>query len=142
MDDKIKYPNIEKCNPSVCISGNMMKCNRIVANVFRKHLKPFSITDSQLSILFVVTKGKAVNQKKISEILFLEKSTVNRNISRLIDSQYIAFDSNLFLNTTQKGKQFLEKVLPHWDMAMKEIRNILGEEGIEAVALIANKLTK
>ncbi len=142
MDNKTKYPNIEKSNPSTCISGKMMKCNRIVANVFRKHLKPFAITDSQLSILFVVTKGKAVNQKRISEILFLEKSTVNRNITRLIDSQYIAFDSNLFLHTTEKGKQFLEKILPHWDMAMKEIHDILGKEGTEAVALIAHKLTK
>ena len=142
MGNKKKYPNIEKCNPTVCISGNMMKCNRIVANIFRKHLKPFGITDSQLSILFVVTKVKMVNQKKISEILFLEKSTVNRNITRLIDHQYIAFDNKLFLNTTEKGQQFLEEVLPHWDIAMQEIRGILGNEGTEAIALIANKLTK
>ena len=141
MSQSTKYPNIDKCNPSTCISGNMMKCNRIVANVFRKHLKPFGITDSQLSILFVVTKAKAVNQKKISEMLFMEKSTVNRNITRLIDNQYLSLDSSLFLHTTTKGKLFLEEVLPHWEIAMNEIRHLLGQEGTAAVALITNKLT-
>jgi len=105
-------------------------------------LKPFGITDSQLSILFVVTKAKAVNQKKLSDMLFLEKSTVNRNIIRLIDNQYIAMDSSLFLNTTEKGKQFLEKVLPHWNIAMNEIQGILGKEGTEAVSMITHKLTE
>jgi len=119
-----------------------MKCNRIIANILRKHLKPFGITDSQLSILLVVTKVKRVNQKMISELLFMEKSTVNRNITRLIENQYISIDHNFFLSTTEKGKQFLEKILPHWEIAMHEIRGTLGKDGLQAIALIANKLTK
>jgi len=90
----------------------------------------------------VVTKANSVNQKKISEILFLEKSTVNRNIARLIEREYISFHNNLFLHTTEKGKQFLEEIIPHWDLAMQEISSILGEDGTKAVSLISNKLTK
>ena len=142
MRKEIKYPNIEKCDPRTCISGSMMKCNRIIASIFRKHLKPFSVTDSQLSILFVVTKVNGVNQKRITEILFMEKSTVNRNIVRLIDNKYISFDKNLFLKTSKKGKRFLEKVLPHWDLAMNEMRTILGKEGTEALSIIKTKLEK
>ncbi len=119
-----------------------MKANRIVANTFRKHLKPFGITDSQLSILFVVTKAPDVNQKRLSDILYLEKSTVNRNIARLIERNYIALDDRLMLSTTQKGLIFLEEVIPHWDMAMKEIRGILGKKGLAAVGTILSQLTK
>ncbi|MEO1256208.1 MAG: MarR family transcriptional regulator [Bacteroidota bacterium] len=142
MKQKVKYPHLEKCRPLSCISSNMMKCNRIVANTFRKHLKPFGVTDSQLSILLVVTKATSVNQKKIAEMLFMEKSTVNRNIVRLIDNEYISMEGDLVLTTTEKGKLFLESVLPHWEMAMEEMRNILGEDGTEALFLIANKLTQ
>ena len=78
---------------------------------------------------------------KISEMLFMEKSTVNRNITRLIDNQYLSLDSSLFLHTTTKGKLFLEEVLPHWEIAMNEIHDILGQEGTAAVALITDKLT-
>ena len=142
LNDKkgMEYPNIDRCNPKKCVSGQMMKCNRIVANTFRKYLKPFGITDSQLSILFVVTKAEMVNQKKISDHLFLEKSTVNRNIARLIERGYLSLDEDLFLNTTKKGLEFLESILPHWDLAMEEINQILGRDGQEALSTVLQKL--
>lgn len=118
----------------------MMQCNRIVANVFRKHLKQFDITDSQLSILFIVTKAKAVNQKRIADALYLEKSTVNRNLKRLIDKGYITYIEGNQLRITDQGLQFLEQVIPHWDQAMEEIRAILNPDGETALNLIAFKL--
>lgn len=140
MEAEKKYPLIESSNPRTCISGNMMKANRIIANVFRKHLKPFGITDSQLSILFILTKMKDVNQKKLSQFLVMEKSTVNRNISRLLQNGYIEKKDGSFLGTSEKGKDFLETVLPHWHLAMEESRSILGMEGQEAMAILLGKL--
>ena len=137
-----KYTNIDNCNPSTCISGNMMKCKRIIANIFRKHLRPFGITDSQLSILFVITKGSAVNQKRISEKLHMEKSTVNRNLNRLIHNDYISTDEDSFLFTTEKGKEFLDGIIPHWHNAMAEVREILEQDGENAINLILGKLSK
>ncbi|WP_420603567.1 MarR family winged helix-turn-helix transcriptional regulator [Flagellimonas sp.] len=142
MQTSSKYPNIETCNPSTCISGNIRKSNRIIANIFRKHLKPFDITDSQLSILFVVTKGSSITQKRISELLYLEKSTVNRNLTRLIDKNYISTNSDSFLFTTESGQAFLESIIPHWNNAMTEVRGILGTNGENAINLILSKLSK
>ncbi|WP_420320891.1 MarR family winged helix-turn-helix transcriptional regulator [Flagellimonas sp.] len=141
MSNSSNYPNIDHCNPSTCISGNIMKCKRIIANIFRKHLRPFGITDSQLSILFVVTKASAVNQKRLSEKLYMEKSTVNRNLKRLTDKNYISMDGTSFLFTTEKGKAFLEGVIPHWNNAMAEIREILDQDGENALNLILGKLS-
>ncbi|WP_190810374.1 MarR family winged helix-turn-helix transcriptional regulator [Flagellimonas sp. S3867] len=141
MSSDSKYPNIDQCNPSACISGNIMKCKRIIANIFRKHLRPFGITDSQLSILFVITKANSVNQKRISEKLHMEKSTVNRNLTRLIEKEYISTDDESVLFTTENGKEFLEGVLPHWNNAMAEVRGILEKDGENAINLILNKLS-
>ncbi len=135
------HPHLQQCNPMTCVSGNMMKVNRIVANVFRKHLRPFGITDSQLSTMFIITKAEEVNQHKLSQFLFMEKSTVNRNISRLIANGYIKKDARMFLHTTRKGKDFLERIIPSWNKAMMEINSILGEDGTQAVDLLTKKLT-
>jgi DNA-binding MarR family transcriptional regulator len=140
--NKVKeFPNIKNCNPSKCISAKMMKCNRLVANVFRKHLIPFNITNSQLSILFVITKVTGLNQKKIADLLFLEKSTVNRNLKRLFDHHYISYSENSFLTITHEGKEFLEKVIPYWDKAMDEIREILNVDGENALDLLSLRLS-
>ena len=134
-------PNIYNFNPSDCISGKVMKCNRIVANLFRKHLAQFNITDSQLSILFVLTKVKNSNQKKLSELLYLEKSSVNRNINRLLLQDRIEYTERKELMLTEQGKQLLNNVLPHWEKAMTEIKIILQEDGQNALNLLAEKLT-
>jgi len=117
-----------------------MKCNRIIANIFRKHLRTFDITDSQLSILFVITKGKEVNQKKISDVLFLDKSTVNRNLKRLIEKKYISTKNYPLLIITDDGLKILEKLIPSWEKAMSETRQLLGQEGENALGLLTSNL--
>lgn len=140
MDKHFKYPNINHLNPSECISGKMMKCNRIVANVFRKHLMQFNITDSQLSMIFVISKAKNCNQKKISKLLYLEKSTVNRNINRLLQQKIISYTDGKELVLTELGRQLLNNIIPHWENAMNEIKIILKGEGEKALNLLTERL--
>jgi len=135
------FPKLETCNPSICISGKIMKCNRIVSTVFRKHLKPFGITNSQLTTLFIITKSHKPSQKKISDMLYMDKSTVNRNLKRLINNGYVSKTAIHELQITTKGKSLLEDVIPHWELAMKEIKIILEQEGEAALNIIVNKLT-
>ncbi|QYJ67401.1 MarR family winged helix-turn-helix transcriptional regulator [Flavobacterium litorale] len=136
------YTHIASCNPTLCISGKINRCTRIIGNVFRKHLKDFNITSSQLSVLFVIMKNKEVNQKKVSDVLYLEKSTVNRNLNRLVKSSYVYTDEHLKLKITEKGYEFLEKVIPQWNKAMDEIREKIKPEGEEALNILLSTLTK
>ena len=142
MEEQAKYPNIHNSRPMDCVSGNIMKCNRIIGNIFRKYMKSFDITDSQLSMLFVITKVGLIKQKGVADRLHMEKSTVNRNLKRLMNKNYIAFDDNRFLYTTEVGKEFLEMVIPYWDKAMKEMHEKLEEDGLAAIFLITKRLIK
>ena len=109
--------------------------------MFRKHISSFGITNSQLSILFVVVKKQVVTQALLSEMLYLEKSTVSRNIRRLLKNNYIAKDSKQQITMTEEGKTLLEKVIPEWEKGMAEARSILKGEGEEALNLIVASLT-
>lgn len=134
--------NVPNFNPSDCISGKIMRCNRIIANVFRKHLAKFNITDSQLSIIFVISKAKHSNQKRISELLYLEKSTVNRNINRLLKQGVISFSDGKELMMTEQGKQLLCDIIPHWEKAMAEIKSILSADGEQALNVLTKQLMR
>ncbi len=136
-----KFPVVESCNPSVCISSKVMKCNRIVGSIFRKHLKKFNLTDSQLSTLFIITKAKSPTQKLLADMLYMDKSTVNRNLKRLIKSEYVIKSNIHNLKTTEKGLVLLEEVIPHWENAMVEIKDLLGSEGELAINTVLQKLT-
>ena len=137
----MEFKNIEKFNPRECISGKIMRISRITATIFRKHLSPFGITNSQLSLLFVLTKTGGLTQKQLSDFIFLEKSSLNRNLKRLLDKEYISRDSFPVIQITHEGKIFVERIIPEWEKAMSEIKHILGNDGQESVSILLNKLT-
>lgn len=117
-----------------------MRCNRIIANTFRKHLSQFNVTDSQLSILFIISKIERLNQKKISDILILEKSSVHRNLNRLLQNGLINYKEGTTLSLTKKGKDKLETIIPHWQNAMNEIKIVLSVEGENSLNELHTKL--
>lgn len=137
---KRNYPNIESCEPRNCISGKINRCNRIISGVFRKYLKPFGVTNSQLSALFVITKSDGIRQQELANVLFMDKSTVNRNLKRLLESAFIK-KVNGKIYTTEKGKEHLEMIIPKWNKAMTEISEILDETGLKALNTLTTKLT-
>ncbi|PHR27598.1 MAG: hypothetical protein COA38_13100 [Fluviicola sp.] len=136
----MEFKNIDSFNPKECISGKMMRLNRMTANIFRKHLKPFGITDSQLTLLFVLTKRNNLNQKELSDITVLEKSSLNRNLKRLIDSELVSKSSFPIIRITEKGKILVNTIIPEWEKAMAEIKALLESDGISALDTLMNKL--
>jgi len=138
----MEFKNIEQLNPRECISGKIMRINRITANIFRKYLAPFKITDSQLTLLFVLTKAGGLTQKQLSDFVFLEKSSLNRNLKRLIDKKFLTRKNFPVIEITHQGKIFVEEIIPHWEKAMTEIRNIIGDDGEQSVSVLIDKLTK
>ncbi len=137
----MEYENITSFDPRVCISGKVTRINRLTANIFRKYLHPFDITNSQTTILFILSKREALTQKELSEIAVLEKSTLNRNLKRLIDKQYLTRNAFPLIQITETGKQFVNDIIPEWEKAMTEIKALLTPEGENALDLVHHKLT-
>lgn len=136
----MELTNLINFHPEECLSGKMMRINRVTANVFRKYLSPFGITDSQLTLLFILTKNAHLNQKQLSDITILEKSTLNRNLKRLIASELLTKKDFPLIKITTKGKILVNTIIPEWEKAMKEINVLLGSDGKQAVDILIQKL--
>ncbi len=130
----------EDFNPSVCISNKVRQLGRVVANIYRKHLSPFGITGSQVSILFVLSKRKSLTQNELCKILLLEKSSLNRNLNRLFERALISKDEFPQIKMTAKGFDLVEEIIPEWEKAMKETKNLINNDGISAIDLLSQKL--
>lgn len=103
---------------------------------------PFNITDSQLSILFVLTKKGGLTQKQLSNIVQLEKSSLNRNLKRLFEKNYLSRTDFPTIQITRLGKSFVNNIIPEWEKAMTEISELLGEDGKTALNLVHKRLIK
>ena len=137
---KTGYKNIDNFDPRECINGRVSRAQRIISGVFRKYIKSFGITSSQLSMLFVLSKRGVISQRELSEILYLEKSSVSRNKRRLVSQGWIQ-NEGLNLMLTKEGLTFLDEIIPEWDKAMLEIKATLGEDGQSGLSSVLSNLT-
>ncbi len=138
----MEFENIAGFNPITCISGKVMKISRITSAIFRKHLKSFGVTNSQLSLLFVLSKKGGQTQTQLVTITGLEKSSLNRNLERLFGNGNLTKENFPLIEITYKGKKKVNEMIPVWEEAMKEVRELLGENGEEALNVVLGKLTK
>ncbi|MEL6194605.1 MAG: MarR family winged helix-turn-helix transcriptional regulator [Bacteroidota bacterium] len=134
--------NLERTDPRICISSKVRRLNRLVANIFRKYILPFDITSSQLSILFILSKNEqGFSQKELSQFSVLEKSSLHRNLKRMIERELVSRAEFPIIKITEKGKQLTNDIIPEWEKAMAEVRGIMGEEGESALDIVLNKFT-
>jgi len=138
----MEFNNIENFDPSTCISGKINRIKRITGTVFRKHLSPFGITSSQLSLLFILSKKQQLTQKQLSEFAILEKSSLNRNLKRLVERKLLSREQFPLISITKDGKYFVDNIIPVWEKAMHEIKSKLGEDGQSALQTIHHNLTQ
>ncbi|MEQ9187182.1 MAG: MarR family winged helix-turn-helix transcriptional regulator [Cryomorphaceae bacterium] len=136
----MKLDNLATFDPSTCISGKMMRMSRVTASIFRKHLSPFGVTNSQLTLLFILSKRDGLNQKQLSEIAVLEKSSLNRNLTRLVDAGYVSKAEFPIIMITEAGKTLVNDVIPEWRKAMIEIEAKLESDGLQALGTLSAKL--
>lgn len=145
MKLKKTYPLIENSNPWICVASKLTFSLRIINGIYRSHLKKHGVTMSQLSLLMATAKMKSVSQAQLGKTLKLERSTVTRDLKRLIAKGYLIKEgptNRPIISITDKGATYTEEIIPDWYNATQEARKILGEDGEEGLNLVLEKLTK
>ena len=133
--------------PATCVGGQVRKLNRIISKKYNDAFSQFGINISQGNILFVVSSKQGILQIEIANRLVLERSTLHRDIKRLIDRKLLMIEKNLGIKSpsvylTEEGKAFIKSMVPVWKQVQKELHEILGKELIENVSIINAELLK
>lgn len=137
---KENYPKLVQTDFLTCISFNLKRSARKIDGIYRKHLKPHEVTVSQLHVLAVIGQTWAIAQSELGKVLVMERSTVSRDLKRLIEKGFVERSGRVnkaMLSITPKGAQFLEDVIPSWEAAMAESQEALGVKRFEAVQILS-----
>ncbi len=100
---------------------------------------------SQLSLLMVIGKHKFLPQNEIGKLLKLERSTVTRDLKRMIEKGYFIkkYDKTRpVIYITDKGADYVELIIPDWKAATEEAKSKLGTDGEQALNLVLNNLMR
>lgn len=136
MKEKNQIEVIKNLDPHLCVGSRLSKLSRVFNKLYAGHLKEAGVTLSQVTILFSIAGMQPVEQREIGKFHQLERSTVTRDLERLVQRNYIKKTPNGIsptLELTKEGEAFLAVFAPLWAKAQDEALAQLGPKGQQAL---------
>ncbi len=128
-----------------CLAGRARLISRAVSGLYEEELRPHGITTAQTGILAVVAVRGESRPSDVASILCLEKSTLSRNLDRMIERGWVEVvpgddARSQRLRVTAKGARLVERIAPAWRSAQQRARALLGEQGAAALHRLGQRL--
>jgi DNA-binding MarR family transcriptional regulator len=124
-----------------CIAMRVRLLNRVVTKLYDDCLRPSGLRTAQMNILVAVSLMKSASPSEIEHRLYLDKSTVSRNVGRMRRRGWLEVvpgkdGRSHHLQVTAQGAKLLRKVTGAWQQAQEQAGSLLGKEGIVALSRI------
>lgn len=129
----MKFKQINK-SPCHCIT--LRRAANAITEYYDRAFQELALTTSQYSLLKNLGRLETASTSELAEKVNLDRSTLVRNLKPLQERGLIMDQAkkntrNHKFALTDEGYALLEKAVPLWEQAQKEIRAYLGEENVE-----------
>ncbi len=123
--------DIAESTSAACISTRVRQLSRIVTRVYDDALRPLGITASQFTLLTQLAQQDGITAVEIGHSLDIEKSTLSRNLKRLLALGHLTMDPpagrrGRGLHLTPKGEAVIKQAYPVWMAAQSKTVAIMG----------------
>jgi DNA-binding MarR family transcriptional regulator len=124
---------IAEATSDSCLATRVRQLSRIITRVYDDALRPLGITASQYTLLAQLAARDSITAVEIGQDLDIEKSTLSRNLKRLLALGHITMDPpagrrGRGLHLTPKGQAVLKDAYPVWLDAQKKTVGIMGSD--------------
>jgi DNA-binding MarR family transcriptional regulator len=122
---------IAEVTASSCIATRVRQLSRIITRVYDDAMRPLGITASQFTLLTQLAQRDGITAVEIGFTLDIEKSTLSRNLKRLLALSLINMDPpagrrGRGLHLTAKGQSVIKDAYPVWMAAQQRAVGVLG----------------
>lgn len=124
---------IAETTASACLATRVRQLSRIITRQYDDAMRPLGITASQYTLLAQLASRDGITAVEIGHVLDIEKSTLSRNLKRLLALGLIIMDPpagrrGRGLHLTQKGQSVLKEAYPVWLSAQARSVAVMGPD--------------
>jgi DNA-binding MarR family transcriptional regulator len=124
---------IAESTAGTCVATRVRQLSRIVTRVYDDAMRPLGITGSQFTLLTQLASRDGITAVEIGHDLDIEKSTLSRNLKRLLALGHIVMDPpagrrGRGLHLTAKGQAVIREAFPVWQEAQGRALASLGQD--------------
>jgi DNA-binding MarR family transcriptional regulator len=123
--------DIAETTSAACLATRVRQLSRIITRVYDDAMRPLGITASQYTLLAQLAARDGITAVEIGHELDIEKSTLSRNLKRLLALGLIIMDPpagrrGRGLHLTPKGQGVLRDAFPVWQAAQSHATTVMG----------------
>ncbi|MBL8565638.1 MAG: winged helix-turn-helix transcriptional regulator [Hyphomicrobiaceae bacterium] len=131
--DAQSISDIAETTAATCLATRVRQLSRIITRVYDDALRPLGITGSQYTLLAQLASRDGITAVEIGTDLDIEKSTLSRNLKRLLALGHLIMDPpagrrGRGLHLTPKGQAVLKDAYPIWMDAQRRTIAVMGPE--------------
>jgi DNA-binding MarR family transcriptional regulator len=117
---------------ATCLGYRTRKLARAVTRVYNDGLRPLGLNITEMNLMAAIAAQRSVQPAKLGPAMELEKSTLSRNSSRLVDRGWVEIRDHpqgrgMLLALTAQGNEMLLHALPAWREAQQRAQSLVGE---------------
>lgn len=125
--------DIAETTAATCLATRVRQLSRIITRLYDDAMRPLGITASQYTLLAQLASRDGITAVEIGHELDIEKSTLSRNLKRLLALGMIIMDPpagrrGRGLHLTGKGQMVLKEAFPVWQAAQARSVAVMGVE--------------
>lgn len=125
--------DIAHTTSAACLATRVRQLSRIITRVYDDAMRPLGITASQFTLLTQLAQQDGITAVEIGMTLDIEKSTLSRNLKRLLALGLIIMDPpagrrGRGLHLTPSGQAVLKDAYPVWQEAQKRATTVMGPD--------------
>ncbi|MBP1886073.1 MarR family winged helix-turn-helix transcriptional regulator [Sinorhizobium mexicanum] len=129
-----------------CVMTRTRRISRVITGIYDHALRPHGVNASQFSLLVLIAKLGGASRAEIGRANYQDRSTLTRNLAPLLSEGWVKEMASeaggrsrpVFISET--GKELLVSAAPAWRSAQAKARELLGEEGVNAIIGVADRL--
>jgi DNA-binding MarR family transcriptional regulator len=120
---------------ATCLGYQTRKLARAVTRLYNDRLRPLGLNLTEMNLLAAIAAQGSVQPARLGRAMALEKSTLSRNSSRLVERGWVEVRDHpdgrgVLLAVTARGNEMLLRAVPAWKQAQQQAQSLV------AVALV------
>ena len=130
---------------SACYCTNLRRSANVITDYYNDIFRDTDITAAQYYMLVNISRLGETTAGELADLIGLERSTLVRNLKILVRKGWVSDAPkghgirNMF-SLTGKGVDTVNQAKDRWDKAQADLLEFLGEEDVNAIIRISEKL--
>ena len=117
---------------ATCLGYRTRKLARAVTRLYNDRLRPLGLNLTEMNLLAAIAAQGSVQPARLGRAMALEKSTLSRNSSRLVERGWVEVRDHpdgrgVLLAVTARGNEMLHRAVPAWTKAQQQAQSLVAE---------------